>query len=71
MSPREVTQLIQRVGRSGHELTRISKGIIVATDEDDIFEAAVIARKALRQELEDPEIHEKCFTMFWPISLLA
>jgi ATP-dependent Lhr-like helicase len=59
MSPREVTQLIQRVGRSGHELKRISKGIIVATDEDDIFESAVIARKALRQELEDPEIHEK------------
>jgi ATP-dependent Lhr-like helicase len=59
MSPREVTQLIQRVGRSGHELKRISKGIVVVTDEDDIFESAVISRKALSQELEDPEIHEK------------
>jgi ATP-dependent Lhr-like helicase len=59
MSPREVTQLTQRVGRSGHELKRVSKGIIVATDEDDIFESAVIARKALNQELEEPEIHEK------------
>lgn len=59
MSPREVTQLTQRVGRSGHELKRISKGIIIATDEDDVFESAVIARKALNQELEDPEIHEK------------
>jgi ATP-dependent Lhr-like helicase len=58
MSPRTVTQLTQRVGRSGHAMSKISKGIIVSTDEDDIFEAAVIARKALTGELEKPNFHE-------------
>lgn len=61
MSPRTVSQLIQRIGRSGHELQKISKGIIVATDEDDIFEAAVIARKALNHELESTQFHEKAY----------
>ncbi|MEM5853913.1 MAG: DEAD/DEAH box helicase [Candidatus Aenigmatarchaeota archaeon] len=59
MSPRTVTQAIQRIGRSGHGVDRVSKGMIIATDEDDIFEAAVIARKALNEELEDLKMHEK------------
>jgi len=58
MSPREVTQLVQRVGRSGHELQRVSKGIIITTNEDDIFESAVIARKALANELERINLHK-------------
>jgi len=58
MSPRQITQAIQRVGRSGHELERISKGVIISTDEDDIFEATVIARKALQEELEPLRFHK-------------
>jgi len=58
-SPREVTQLVQRVGRSGHALEKVSRGIIIATDEDDIFESAVIARKALAGELEKLCFHQK------------
>lgn len=58
MSPRQVSQLIQRVGRSGHEAERVSKGVIISTDEDDIFESAVIARKAMDEELEDLIFHE-------------
>ncbi|MDI6798953.1 MAG: DEAD/DEAH box helicase, partial [Candidatus Aenigmarchaeota archaeon] len=58
MSPRQITQIIQRVGRSGHELERISNGVIISTDEDDIFESAVIARKALKEELEPIRFHE-------------
>ena len=57
-SPRQVTQCIQRIGRSGHEIERISKGIIISTDEDDIFESAVIARKALKEELEPIRFHQ-------------
>jgi len=59
MSPRTISQCIQRVGRSGHGAERISKGIIIATDEDDIFESVVIARKALKEELEPLKFHEK------------
>ena len=58
MSPRQVSQIIQRCGRSGHEADRVSRGIIISTDEDDIFESAVIARKALAEELEPIQIHE-------------
>lgn len=58
-SPREVTQLLQRVGRSGHKYWLKSEGIIVATDEDDILESSVIVRKALAGELEKVTMHQK------------
>lgn len=80
MSPRQVTQLIQRVGRSGHEVERIARGIVISTDEDDIFESAVIARKALKEELEELRFHENSYDVlahqivglthdFWKIEL--
>ncbi len=56
-SPRQVTQLIQRVGRSGHKIEGISRGVIITSNEDDIFESAVIARKALKEELEELKFH--------------
>jgi ATP-dependent Lhr-like helicase len=52
-SPRQVTKLVQRVGRSGHSLGRVSRGLIIAVDEDDALEAAVIARRATAGLLED------------------
>lgn len=51
-SPREVTRLVQRIGRSGHGVGEVSDGVIVATHEDDFAEACVIARRALHEELE-------------------
>ncbi len=59
MSPRRVSQIIQRIGRAGHNLSKISKGIIITTDVDDVFESAVIARKAINQEFENFNIHKK------------
>jgi ATP-dependent Lhr-like helicase len=59
MSPRRVIHALQRIGRSGHKLTEISKGIIIATNVDDIFESAVIAKKALNKELEKDQYYEK------------
>lgn len=53
MSPRQVSKLTQRIGRSGHSVTKKSLGFIIAGDGDDIFESAVIARKALAGELEE------------------
>ncbi len=61
MSPRQVSQLIQRVGRSGHELSKVSKGVVITTDEDDIFESAVIARKALAGEIESLVPHKNSY----------
>lgn len=45
-SPHQVGRLVQRVGRSGHRLGRTVHGTVLALDEDDLEEAAVLARRA-------------------------
>ncbi len=65
MSPRQVTRLIQRVGRSGHSIGRVADGVIVALDSDDTLESMVIARRALEEELEPVSIPDK------PLDVLA
>ncbi|MEM2111886.1 MAG: DEAD/DEAH box helicase [Candidatus Bathyarchaeia archaeon] len=59
MSPRQVTRLIQRVGRSGHRVGRTANGIIITMDSDDTLEALVIGRKTYEEELEPVDIPEK------------
>ncbi|MGQ9565885.1 MAG: DEAD/DEAH box helicase [Candidatus Bathyarchaeales archaeon] len=59
MSPRQVTRLIQRVGRSGHKIGHVAKGIIITMDSDDTLEALVIARMAPNEELEPVTIPSK------------
>ena len=51
-SPRQVSRLIQRIGRAGHSIGQISKGMIITQDSDDTLEAMVLCRKSLRGELE-------------------
>ncbi len=45
-SPHQVGRLVQRVGRSGHRLGRTIHGTVLALDDDDLEEAAVLARRA-------------------------
>ncbi|UCB59702.1 MAG: DEAD/DEAH box helicase [Candidatus Bathyarchaeota archaeon] len=52
MSPRQVTRLIQRIGRSGHRVGRIAKGLVVTMDSDDTLEALAIGRRAYLESLE-------------------
>jgi ATP-dependent Lhr-like helicase len=59
MSPRQVTRLIQRVGRAGHTYGDVAEGIIIGMDSDDTLEALVIARRALKEELEPVQIPDK------------
>ncbi len=51
-SPREVSRLVQRIGRSGHGVGEVSDGVILATHEDDVAEACAIAQRALAEEIE-------------------
>ena len=51
-SPRQVTRLIQRVGRSGHRIGQVSKGLVLTQDSDDTLEGAVLCRKSAAGELE-------------------
>ncbi|MGC9346053.1 MAG: DEAD/DEAH box helicase, partial [Candidatus Bathyarchaeales archaeon] len=64
MSPRQVTRLIQRVGRSGHRIGRIADGIIVTMDSDDTLEALAIAKKALKEDLEPVLVPHKPYDAF-------
>jgi ATP-dependent helicase Lhr and Lhr-like helicase len=51
-SPRQVTRLIQRVGRSGHRVGEVSNGLVMTQDSDDTLEAMVLCRKSVAGELE-------------------
>lgn len=51
-SSRQVSRLVQRVGRAGHRLDEISRGTVLATGFDDLLEALVIARRAKANECE-------------------
>jgi len=64
-SPREVTRIVQRIGRSGHKIGRTSRGMILATNPEDLSESMVIARRALAGELEKLSIRQN------PLSVLA
>jgi len=56
-SPREVSRLLQRSGRSGHSIGRSSKGVVIATvNLDDITESGVILRRAKQNKVENAKI---------------
>jgi len=57
MSPRQVTSLIQRVGRSGHRLDRTSKGLLLAVSADDALESVAAVQAAQERDLEPLQIH--------------
>ncbi|KAB1196437.1 MULTISPECIES: DEAD/DEAH box helicase [Haloferax] len=56
-SPREVSRLLQRVGRAGHRLGVVSRGTIVTDHPDDTLEALAIARRAESGEVEPARVH--------------
>ena len=58
-SPRQVTRLLQRVGRSGHSIGEKAKGVIIALNSDDALESMVICRRALKEIMEPLVIPQK------------
>ncbi len=51
-SPRQVTRLLQRVGRSGHRKNLVPRGVVLAVAGMDCVEAAVLAKRAIEPKLE-------------------
>jgi ATP-dependent Lhr-like helicase len=59
MSPRQVNSLVQRVGRSGHSLTRTSQGVLVAVSTEDLLESIGVIDLAKEGRLEPTIIHHR------------
>jgi ATP-dependent helicase Lhr and Lhr-like helicase len=66
MSPRQVSRLIQRVGRAGHTYGYLSEGLIIGMDSDDTLEALAIARRALEEKLEPITVPDKPYDVLNP-----
>jgi ATP-dependent Lhr-like helicase len=59
-SPREVSRALQRIGRAGHSVGKVPKGVIIATvNLDDISESGVILRRAWINKVENARIPHK------------
>ncbi|MBC7095720.1 ATP-dependent helicase [Thermococcus sp.] len=51
-SPKSVNRALQRIGRAGHRLHEVSRGIILVLDRDDLVECAVLAHNARSRRLD-------------------
>ncbi len=59
LSPRQVSTLIQRVGRAGHTLKQSSEGVIISAYGEDALESMVTSKRARKGALEKTEMHLK------------
>ncbi len=57
-SPRQVTKMIQRIGRSGHKEGRISKGIIYGDSPIELWESAAIVSLMEKEWVENVKIRK-------------
>ncbi|MEK0344654.1 MAG: DEAD/DEAH box helicase [Nitrosopumilus sp.] len=57
-SPRQVSKLIQRIGRSRHNLDTSAKGLIITNNPDDEFEARAILERVKEGSIEEQKIHD-------------
>ncbi|MEB2836518.1 MAG: ATP-dependent helicase [Desulfurococcales archaeon] len=64
-SPKSVSRLLQRVGRSGHRIDDVSKGRMIVVDRDDLVECSVLAKLAMDRKIDRVRIPRK------PLDVLA
>ena len=63
--PRSVARTLQRVGRAGHAVGAVSRGVLMARGVDELLEAAVTAQLAREGRLEPLRVPEN------PLDVLA
>lgn len=64
-SPRRIATLLQRVGRSGHQIAGLPKGRVFAESRDDLIEALALLRAVRRGNLDAIVEHDA------PLDVLA
>jgi ATP-dependent Lhr-like helicase len=58
-SPRQVSKLVQRIGRSRHSRNSSARGLIITNNPDDEFEAKAILDRIKNSSIEEQRIHNK------------
>ncbi len=58
-SPKSINRALQRIGRSGHRLEEVSRGVIVVVDQDDLVECTVLSKEAVERRLDRVHIPKK------------
>ncbi len=51
-SPKSINRGLQRVGRSGHSMDKVSRGYFIGLDVDDLIEDGVLIKEALEGRLD-------------------
>ncbi|MEM2856326.1 MAG: DEAD/DEAH box helicase [Candidatus Nitrosocaldaceae archaeon] len=64
-SPRQVSRLAQRIGRSRHKIESLAKGVIITTNLDDELEVKAIISRLRKGSIEEQNMHEM------PLDVLA
>ena len=64
-SPRQVSRMIQRIGRSRHTSRLSARGLIISNKRDDEFESRAILERIKDRSMEEQQIHDA------PLDVLA
>ncbi len=59
-SPGSVSQVLQRIGRSGHRLDAVSKGVIIPKTRSDLLDSAFVSYQAENYEIENIHVPQNC-----------
>ncbi|MEM4367463.1 MAG: ATP-dependent helicase, partial [Candidatus Anstonellales archaeon] len=59
-SPKSISRCLQRVGRSGHKLHEVSKGILIGNSHEELLELGVLANYAVQRKLDKVNIPKNC-----------
>ena len=60
-SPRQVSKLMQRIGRSKHSNNSSASGLIITNIADDEFETHAILARIKNRSIEEQKIHDNSF----------
>ena len=59
-SPGSSSQVLQRIGRSGHKLNAVSKGVITPKTRGDLLDSAFVSYQARKYDIEDITVPRNC-----------
>jgi len=59
-SPGTASQVLQRIGRSGHRIGAVSKGVIIPKTRGDLLDSAFISYQAKRYDIENFRVPQNC-----------